>query len=217
MRGSKVWLMARAELELLRRILPVYAALVTFGAVLTAVGDGPVVGMGASLLLAAGIGICFHLPILAVQDAIGRTRAFAMSLPVLPMEYAAGKLVATIIACLVPACAAAATYVTSPSVRGMLPPEILVLVGFAWFTVVVQSLGIALISESMGVTMTILGIEMFVLTNIGTFLGPERSAELWNLLAIRQSQLLLAGGLALFLVVIVMATLRGFEQKRCYA
>ena len=217
MRISRVWFMARAEIQLLRRVLPVYAALVTTGTVLATVGEGPIVGMGLSLLLATSIGICFHIPILAVQDAIGRTRAFTMSLPVLPSEYAAGKLAATVVACLVPACAAAITYATSPHVREIIPMEMTVLVGLLWLTVVVQSLGTALISESMGMTMTVLGVEMFILTNLGTLLGPERSARLLGLFAAPGARLLLAGGMILFLLVIALTILRGFHRKQSYA
>jgi hypothetical protein len=158
--------LVRAEIFLQRRAALAYTAASAVAGLLACMPNPAVRSLGVSLVMCVLIGQCFHLPIVSVlQDAVRGSRAFTLSLPVTPCEYAAGKIAACALLFLAPAVSAAVAVLAVPGPDRLfsLPMVLLALLGGLIFFV--QSLGIALVSESMGVSMTFLVGQLFILGN----------------------------------------------------
>ncbi len=174
MRADSVLRLARADLSLGRGPALAYATAALVGVALTRVPDPAVRGLGVSLLLGTLIGQCFHLPIVFVfQDALRGTRAFTLSLPVTPAEYAAGKLLASATLFLVPAGAAALAMALTPAPDRLFSVPLVLLMLQGWLIFFVQNLGLAMITESMGVTIAVLLAEIFLVGNGGMVIAPR--------------------------------------------
>jgi len=166
--------LARADLSLGRTAALVYAALAAVGAIVNGVPDPTARSLGLSLVLCVLIGQCFHLPIVSVFHDLARgTRAFTLSLPVTPAEYAAGKLLATALLFLVPAAGIVLAMLARPASEQLLPPPMLALVLLGWLVFFVQNLGLAMLTESMGATIAVLLTEIFVIGNGIALVAPR--------------------------------------------
>lgn len=216
MRRSIVVRLTRAEVALTRTPFLAYSSVALLATILLLAGQDPIKGMGASLLMCAAIGLCFHLPILAVQDAVRGTRALTLTMPVLPAEYAAAKLSAALLHCSGPLVAAAILYQGSSWVREFVRGEILLAVAVMWLAAVVQSVGVALLSGSMGLTMSILGVEMFLLGNGGALLPVELRSRVWLWFSDASGSLLAVCGPMALVASLILLTLFGFARRRSY-
>lgn len=173
-----VFLLARSDLALHRRAVLAYTTASVVGGVLACLPDAILRSLGISLVLCVLIGQCFHLPIVTVfQDAVRGTRAFALALPITPAEYAAAKLASGGLLFLLPAAAAASAWsvarLVGPPTPALfpLPMVLLGLVGCLIFFV--QNLGVAMVSESMGLSMSLLMAQIFILGNGIPLFGPR--------------------------------------------
>lgn len=174
MRARPVLRLVRAELSLGRTAAIVYASLAVAGVALVAMPVDAVRSTGVSLVMAVLIGQCFHLPIVTVFHDITRgTRAFTLSLPITPAEYAASKLLANAMLFLVPAGAAAATVLLLPGEQRVFSLPFVLLMLLGWLVFFVQNLGLAMLTESTGVTIAALLAELFVVGNGGMNLAPR--------------------------------------------
>lgn len=166
MRLNSIARLVRADLSIGRQAAFAYAAVAMLGAVGVAMRDDTLRSLGASLIIAVLIGQCFHLPIVTVlHDITQGTRAFRLSLPVTPGEYAAAKLAANALLFLVPAGAAALAALLTPEAQRLFPPGLVLLILLGWLIFFMQNLGIALVTESMGATIVTLLAEVFVVGN----------------------------------------------------
>ncbi|MBK7366938.1 MAG: ABC transporter ATP-binding protein [Candidatus Eisenbacteria bacterium] len=152
----------------------VYALAALVGAALVATRDEDVRSLGVSLIMGTLIGQCFHLPIVGVFHDITRgTRAFTLSLPVTPAEYAAGKLLANGLLFLIPAGAATLAVLATPADQRLFATPLVLLMLLGWLIFFFQNLGIALVTESMGITIVALLGELFVVGNGSMVLAPR--------------------------------------------
>lgn len=174
MRSSSVLTLVRAELSLGRTAAMCYAALAAIGAALVATHDSTLASLGATLVVAVLIGQCFHLPMVTVfNDITGGTRAFAMSLPITPGEYAAGKLLANGLLFLIPSGAATLAALVTPADQRLFAAPLVLLMLLGWLIFFFQNLGIALVTESMGATIVALLAELFVVGNGMMIVAPR--------------------------------------------
>jgi hypothetical protein len=174
MRFESTLRLARAELSLGRAAALAYAGAAALGAGLVATGDPAIRSFGVSLIMGVLIGQCFHLPIVSVfQDIARGTRAFTLSLPVTPAEYAAGKLLANGLLFLVPAGAAAVAVLATPEEQRLFSAPLVLLMLLGWLIFFFQNLGIALVTESMGATIVALLAEIFVVGNGSMIVAPR--------------------------------------------
>lgn len=174
MRADSVARLARAELSLGREWALAYALAALAGAALVATRDESIRSLGVSLIMGTLIGQCFHLPIVGVFHDITRgTRAFTLSLPVTPAEYAAGKLLANGLLFLVPAGAATLAVLATPAEHRLFSTPLVLLMLLGWLIFFFQNLGIALVTESMGITIVALLGELFVVGNGSMMLAPR--------------------------------------------
>ena len=174
MRPDSTWRLARAELSLGRTAAIAYAVAAALGAAPVATHDEMPRSLGSSLIMAVLIGQCFHLPIVSVFHDITRgTRAFTLSLPVTPAEYAAGKLVSNGLLFLAPAGAAAVAVLATPADQRVFPAPLVLLMLLGWLIFFFQNLGIALVTESMGATIVALLAELFVVGNGLMIVAPR--------------------------------------------
>ena len=130
--------------------------------------------LGLSLILCVMIGQCFHLPMVTVfKDITQGTRAFTLSLPITPAEYAAGKLLANGLLFLAPAAALmVAVCVTPPDHRLFAAPLVLLML-LGWLIFFMQNLGVAMVTESTGAMIVTLLAEMFVVGNGSMMVAPR--------------------------------------------
>lgn len=174
MRPDAILRLTRADLSLGRLPALAYSGGALAGALLAAGGTPTLRSLGLTLILNVLIGLCFHLPIVFVfQDITGGTRAFRLTLPVTPAEYAAAKLAAGALLFLVPAAAAALAVVLTPEAQRLFPPGLVLLMLLGWLIFFVQNLGLALLTESSGVTIAALLAEVFVVGNGALILAPR--------------------------------------------
>ncbi len=174
MRSRSVIRLATAELSLGRTPAIGYAAVAIVGAVMASMPDRGVRGLGVSLIMGTLIGECFHLPMTSVFYDITRgTRAFMLSLPVTPAEYAAGKLLANGLLFLLPAAAAGVAVMAAPADQRLFPGPLVLLMLLGWLVFFIQNLGIAMVTESMGASIVVLLVELFVVGNGIMNLGPR--------------------------------------------
>jgi hypothetical protein len=217
-RTDSVLRLVRAELSLGRTAAIAYAAAAALGAALVATRDHTLQSLGCSLIMGVLIGQCFHLPIVTVfQDIARGTRAFTLSLPVTPAEYAAGKLAANELLFLAPAGAAALAVLATPAEQRLFAAPLVLLMLLGGLIFFFQNLGIALVTESMGATIVALLVELFVFGN-GMMIVAPRVPILRHLWARLE-----AGGpvraaafavLALELAAVVALTLWLMNRKR---
>lgn len=166
MRPDSTWRLACAELSLGRTAAIAYAAVAALGAAFVATHDQTLRSLGTTLIMSVLIGQCFHLPIVSVfHDIVRGTRAFTLSLPVTPSEYAASKLLANGLLFLAPAGAATVAVLVTPEEQRLFTTPLVLLMLLGWLIFFFQNLGIALVTESLGVTIVMLLTELFVVGN----------------------------------------------------
>lgn len=185
MRPDAIWKLTRADLTLGRWAALAYAAGAVGGVLLTAAGGNPWRSLGLTLIINVLIGLCFHLPIAFVfKDISEGTRAFRLTLPVTPAEYAAAKLLASGLLFLIPAAAAALAVTMIPESQRLFPTGLVLLMLLGWLIFFVQNLGVALLTESSGLMITLLLAQVFVVGN-GTMMVAPRlpgAIRLWGAL-----------------------------------
>jgi hypothetical protein len=134
--------------------------------------------VGLSLTMCVLIALTFYLPLTTViGERADKTLPFVMSLPVSPAEYTASKILANLLLYLIPWTVAALSFALilrdgSTTATGI--PEGYVhvlLIGF--FVVFMFVLGFAIIFESMGWTIALIVILMFLLGNVATQVVPR--------------------------------------------
>lgn len=183
MRLSAIARLAHADLALGRWAALTYAAGAVAGALLTAVAGNPWRSLGLTLIVNVLIGLCFHLPIAFVfKDITGGTRAFRLTLPVTPSEYAAAKLLAGGLLFLIPAAAAALAVALIPESQRLFSPGLVLLMLLGWLIFFIQNLGVALLTESSGIMITLLLAQVFVIGNGTMMLAPRLpgALRLWG-------------------------------------
>lgn len=220
MSHASVVRLAGLDLSLHRKPAILYALAATAGAALCTV-PGPVCrSTGLSLVMCILIAQCFHFPISTVLNDITRgTRAFTLSLPVTPGEYAAGKLLANITLFLVPATAIAAAVLVTPAEDRIFPVPVVLLMLLGCLIFFVQNLGVAMVTESVGVGMACLVTSMFVMGNIVPALARGSSALLTIWSSLHAGGTVVAYGFGLFLVELagsIAVILLFMRRKRSY-
>lgn len=183
MRLDAIARLTRADLTLGRLPALGYAAGALTGAALAATGQDALRNLGLTLVLNVLIGLCFHLPIVLVfHDITQGTRAFRLTLPVTPAEYAAAKLLASALLFLIPAGAAATAVVLTPVAQRLFQPGLVLLLLLGWLIFFLQNLGLALLTESTGITITALLAEVFVVGNGALNLAPRLpgAVQVWG-------------------------------------
>lgn len=174
MPASTIFRLARAELSLGRTAAIGYTAAATAGAALAAAPDSGLRSLGVSLIMGTFIAACFHLPMGAVFEDIARgTRAFTLALPVTPAEYAAGKLLANGLLFLAPSAAAAVAVLATPADQRVFQAPLVAFAALGWLVFFVQNLGLAMVTESAGITIAVLIAELFMVGNGAMILAPR--------------------------------------------
>jgi ABC-2 type transport system permease protein len=133
--------------------------------------------MGLNLILCLFIAMTFYLPLSTVlNERTEKTLSFVMSLPASPADYTMAKIASNIILYLLPLLATAlAITLTIDGESGSWP----IAAGFAhvillgMLTLFSFVLGFALITESMGWTVALIVVLMFLFGNVLTQLVPR--------------------------------------------
>ena len=218
MRADSTLRLALADISLSRAGAIAYTAGALIGTVMVTQGDPTVRSLGLSLILCVMIGQCFHLPMVTVfKDITQGTRAFTLSLPITPAEYAAAKLLANGLLFLAPAAALmVAVWATPPDHRLFAAPLVLLML-LGWLIFFVQNLGVAMVTESTGAMIVTLLAEMFVVGNGAMMVAPHvpGAMRLWARLEAGGTLRTMAFGLmGLELVAMVALILFLMSRKR---
>jgi hypothetical protein len=220
MRPEAVGRLALADLSLGRTWAGLSSVAAATGAGLVVLADRSLTGFGLSLVLCVLIGQCFQLPVVSVvQELTQGTRAYILAQPVTPAEYAASKLLSGGLLFLAPAVALVVALAALPAEHRLLPIPLVVLVLLAWLVLLLQTLGLALVTGSMGVTIGALVTQLFIIGNgSASFAAHSPSAlRLWGQLETGGPTRLVA--FALFgaeLLLTVGATLLVMSRKERY-
>ena len=218
MPASSVLRLALADISLSRTAAIAYTAGATIGAVLVTQADPTVKSLGLSLILCVMVGQCFHLPMVTVfKDITQGTRAFTLSLPITPAEYAAGKLLANGLLFLAPAAALMVAVCVMPPDHRLFAAPLVLLMLLGWLIFFMQNLGVAMVTESTGAMIVTLLAEMFVVGNGSMMVAPRipGARHLWaRLEAGGPVRDMAFGVLGLELVAIVALILFLMSRKR---
>jgi hypothetical protein len=183
-----VWRLVAKDCSLMRTPITLYTAAAILGVILAAAG-GPI-GKSAGITLAINVlvGVSFHVmlvPVLGERER--KTLAFVMSLPVTPRDAAVAKLVSSFALFLVPATVAATALVFLSPVdvfNAMATSDRSVLshlagwAGYygvvlgAWLAFFSVVLAAAIVSESVGWTISVLSVLIFVFGNFVLQVAP---------------------------------------------
>lgn len=133
--------------------------------------------VGFSLTMCVLIALTFYLPLTTViGERTDKTLPFVMSLPVTPAEYTASKILANLLLYLVPWTVAALSFaliLRDGSTTTGIPEGYVHVLLIGFFVVFMFVLGFAIIFESMGWTIALIVILMFLLGNVATQVVPR--------------------------------------------
>lgn len=148
------------------------------GMALTAAPGHTAALMGLNLILCLFIALTFYLPLSTVlNERIEKTLSFIMSLPVTPADYTMAKIVSNLVLYMLPLLATALG--VSLVFRGEGGGAALIAIGHAhvvlagMLTLFSFIVGFALITESMGWTVALIVVLMFVFGNVALQLVPR--------------------------------------------
>ena len=146
------------------------------GGICAAIPGNTGISIGVSLSMCVLIALTFYLPLTTViGERTDKTLPFLMSLPVTPAEYTLSKILANLLLYLVPWTVAALNFslvFREGSAAGVPAGYVnVLLIGF--FVVFMFVLGFAIIFESMGWTIALIVILMFLLGNMATQIVPR--------------------------------------------
>jgi ABC-2 type transport system permease protein len=176
--------------------------------------------VGLSLTMGVLIALTFYLPLTTViGERTSKTLPFTMSLPISPIEYTVSKIIANLLLYLVPWIVAAVSFALILGVGSTQAAPIaagyvdVLLVGF--LVVFMFVLAFAIIFESMGWTVSLIVILMFLIGNVGTQVVPRITAARDFLVAVGQRgpEYLWTLGGEFFVIVLIMAV-TFFVQSR---
>ncbi|MFZ1683344.1 MAG: ABC-2 transporter permease [Candidatus Zixiibacteriota bacterium] len=168
--------------------------------------------IGLSLTMCVLIALTFYLPLTTViGERTEKTLPFVMSLPVSPAEYTLSKILANLILYLIPWSVAALCFwfiirLGESTAVGI--PEAyvhIILIGF--LVIFMFVLGFAIIFESMGWTIALIVILMFLLGNVATQIVPRipGAREFMANVAQQSSEYYLTIGVELALICLLVA------------
>ncbi len=189
MRARMIWWLVLKDCSLMRLPITGYTVAALAGLLLAAVGGPAAHSAGITLALNVMIGVSFHVtfgPVLGERER--KTLPFVMSLPVTPRDATVAKLLSSFLLFLVPATAAATSLVfLSPvdvfaamaaaggsvlsHLAGWMAYFALVLGAWALFFSI--ALAAAIVSESLGWTISVLTGLIFVLGNLVLQVAPR--------------------------------------------
>ncbi len=147
--------------------------------------------VGLSLTMCALIALTFYLPLTTViGERTDKTLPFVMSLPVSPAEYTASKILANLVLYLIPWTVAALSFAFAlrygPAAAVGIPEGYVHVLLIGFLVVFMLILGFAIIFESMGWTIALIVILMFLLGNVATQVVPRIPAARQFLLNVGQ-------------------------------
>jgi len=151
---------------------------IVLGIALSALPGNTMPLIGLNLTISLFIALTFYLPLSTVlSERTDKTLPFVLSLPTSPAEYTTAKIVANVVLFLVPLTGVAIGYqlIVQSEFGQMLGisvyhSHILLLSLLVFFSFV---LGFSLITESMGWTVALIVLTMFVCSNVLTQLVPR--------------------------------------------
>jgi ABC-2 type transport system permease protein len=194
---------------------------VMVGLVMSAAPGESMPVMGLNLILCLFIAMTFYLPLSTVlNERTEKTLSFVMSLPASPADYTMAKIVSSVLLYMLPLLATALAVTLTLKGDGSSWP---IAVGFAhvilvgMLTLFSFVLGFALITESMGWTVALIVVMMFMFGNVFIQLVPKLPAAQRFLAGIadRGSAYYTALGIeALLIVAILGLTFYAQTRKR---
>ncbi len=165
--------LVRKDLWLQRRACALAALLSTLGAAL-ALGAPEIARVGLSLLMAAVIGVTFHFPIVTVlREEMGRSRAWVLSLPVSPADYAIAKLLANAVLFTLSVGPAVLLLALAPEDRHLLPTPMILLMATGLLVWFLRTIGLSLATGSMAWTMGLLAVDLALVGNGVSYLAAR--------------------------------------------
>lgn len=124
---------------------------------------------GITLALNVMIGASFHVtlgPVLGERER--KTLGFVMSLPLTPREVVLAKLMSSFLLLLVPVTVSAAALIPAGGLGAYLAPVVL-----AWFLLFAIVMATAIVGESLGWTIAVLGGLIFFIGNVVLQVAPS--------------------------------------------